>query len=91
MVDTHRNVHILGTVITPAVEDRGPIPCSLVPVITPFPKMKELLRRIVFPFMPDEMYCTAGTLKFRFFNWLYGEYPDAVTGPYREGIDIRNQ
>jgi len=52
--------------------------------------MKEMLRKIVFPFLPDEMYCTSGTLKFRLLNWLYGEYPDAVTGPYREGIDIRN-
>ena len=38
--------------------------------------MKELLRRIMFPFIPEEMTAKTGTLKFALLRWLYGE-PDS--------------
>lgn len=33
--------------------------------------MKELLRQILFPFMPEEIEAVPGTLKFSILNWLY--------------------
>lgn len=35
--------------------------------------MKELIRQILFLFLPAEMEANEGTLKFRFLRWLYGE------------------
>lgn len=41
--------------------------------------LKELVRRIVYPFMPEYIRVEEGTLKFRFINWLY---EDSKEGPF---------
>lgn len=33
--------------------------------------MKEIIRRILFPFMPAESIAVEGSLKFRVLEWLY--------------------
>lgn len=35
--------------------------------------MKNLVRRLVFPFIPEYIPCREGTLKFKFLMWLYGD------------------
>ena len=44
---------------------------ALLGVLAGVVKMKELIRRIVFPFMPAESPAVEGTLKFWLLSWLY--------------------
>lgn len=42
--------------------------------------LKEFVRTMLFPFVPEEIYAVEGTIKCRILHWLYGEGEEFVDG-----------